>query len=129
MNNQQLNVLIIEDNQFESELLSLIIGRMKHEPFVVSDYDSAKQAVRAVRFDVITVDIELGGPMNGIEIVLQLAQEFESSQFNPKVIVLTSQALTEAEKTDLLAKGIHKILNKPLRAEYLEEILPAQYHG
>lgn len=122
MNPRPLNVLIIEDNKFEAEILSGIIGKLGHFSFDVADYESARSAIIAMQFQVVTIDIQLQGPMTGVDIVFRLLREFDRSQFNPQLVVITSQRLSAVEKQELLDKGISRVIQKPIDHADLEAV-------
>lgn len=122
MKPQPLNVLILEDNRLEAGVLADIIGKLGHFAFEVTDFESARSAVGAMQFQVVTIDIQLQGPMSGIEVVFALLEEFDRTQFNPQLVVITSQDLTEAEKIELLDKGISRVIQKPFEHAELEAI-------
>jgi len=115
-----LKVLIVDNNQDVSELLSIFLKRKGFDNVVINDPRIALDHIKEEKYDVILLDISMP-EISGIDIIKTL--EREKILKDQKIIILSAVAFTTKQINDLLKKeGIHSCMRKPIR---LNELLTA----
>ena len=122
MNAQALHIAIVEDEDLFRDLLRLALGR--HEGFrLVGSFSNAPEALERIPTlepDLVMLDIDLGGSMNGVELGVALQQQLP----NLGVVLLSNhQDLefvaglgTEVRRWSYLLKKTVRDLNVLVRA-------------
>ena len=115
-----MKVLIVDDNQNISELLSIFLKRKGFDNVVINDPRIALGHIKEEKYDVMLLDISMPG-ISGIDIIETL--EKEKILKDQKIIILSAVAFTTKQINDLLKKeGIHSCMKKPIQ---LNELLTA----
>jgi DNA-binding response OmpR family regulator len=115
-----MKVLIIDDNQEVSELLSIFLKRKGFDNVIINDPRVALGHIKEEKYDVVVLDISMP-EISGIDIIKTL--EKEQILKDQKIIILSAVVFTSQQVNDLLTKeGIHSCLKKPIR---LDELLTA----
>jgi CheY-like chemotaxis protein len=108
-------VVIVEDEVIVLYLLQSVLNTLKHEVLdVVADGESALKAVVKYRPDLIIMDINLRGALNGIETM----QEIRLISQAP--VIYTSSHAHAATIEKALSIKHSRFLNKPVTSEQLE---------
>ncbi len=115
-----MKVLIVDDNQDVSELLSIFLKKKGFSNVIINDPKIAIGHIKQEQYDVMVLDISMP-EVSGIDIIKTL--EKEKILKDQKIIILSAVAFTTQQINDLLKKeGIHCCLKKPIR---LNELLTA----
>ncbi|WP_293675905.1 ATP-binding protein [uncultured Phenylobacterium sp.] len=115
-------VLLAEDHPTNQRVVQLVLGSVGVEPVVVENGALALEALRAERFDVVLMDMQMP-VLDGLSATAQLrAREREEGLARTPVIMLTANALDEHVKAGRDA-GADAHLSKPIRAEALIEAI------
>lgn len=104
----QMHVLVIDDDQGFSHLLSAHLTRQGHEVTVADDGLQGQRIARLVQPDVITIDYRMPAA-NGL-IVTERLQSSTDTQ-NIPIVMLTGSPL-EGLTDRLLEAGVSEILSK-----------------
>jgi two-component system cell cycle response regulator DivK len=108
-------ILIIEDNQANMKLVSLLLHNAGHTVLGASDAETGLTMARADQPDLILMDIQLPG-MDGLAATALLKQDPATATI--PIIALTAMAMKEdREKTK--AAGCDAYIAKPLRYQEL----------
>jgi len=102
-------VLIVEDNEANSDLIAIYLETQ----FITEQVGSGNLAVKmAVResYDLILMDINLGPGINGIEAAKEIRK---IKHYEDIPIISVTGYSTEAEKQDILKQGFNDFLPKP----------------
>jgi CheY-like chemotaxis protein len=115
-----LNVLLTEDND-ESFALSELMLR-KENVARARDGHEAVEMVKKQRFDIVVMDIHMGG-MNGYT-AIQAIRDWETQTANARtpIVILSSDDL-ETQRQSAARSGCSGFLRKPLRANDLSDVL------
>jgi CheY-like chemotaxis protein len=115
-----LNVLLTEDND-ESYALSELMLR-KENVARARDGQEAVEMVKKQRFDIVVMDIHMGG-MNGYT-AIQAIRDWETQTANARtpIVILSSDDL-ETQRQSAARSGCSGFLRKPLRANDLSDVL------
>lgn len=108
-NNKSFNVLLVEDNEFNAEI---IIRQLSSSGFLVEHVGSGLKAIDKLKdkhFDIVLLDIEMPD-MDGFETMCKIKNE---GLDNIPVLALSAHDLA-TEKEKALKSGMVDYLNKPI---------------
>ncbi|GEM_PF-635316 len=116
-----MNILIVEDSQFCTQLLESILSEEGHETVcAVNGLNALKYLVGdPVKYDLIISDVFMP-EMNGLELFRTLAQNQELQELP---IVLTSNAADRNTVIEAASMGCKYFLVKPLNAQKVHSII------
>jgi signal transduction histidine kinase/ActR/RegA family two-component response regulator len=115
-------ILLAEDHPTNQKVVQLILDSVGIEPTIVENGRLALDALRAARFDVVLMDMQMP-EMDGLTATSELrAWERDQGQPRTPVIMLTANALDEHVKASLDA-GADEHLSKPIRPDALIEAI------
>jgi DNA-binding response OmpR family regulator len=115
-----MKVLIVDDNQDITGLLSKFLKAKGFENVVTNNPKEGLERIKGEKYDVVLLDIAMPD-FSGIDIIQTLEQEKILKDQN--IIVFSATALTTSQINELLKKeGIHGCLKKPIQ---LSELLTA----
>ena len=112
-------VLVIDDDPLVLELIQIILESEGHEVTLLRTADDAVERVRAVRPDVVFLDIVMQ-TRHGMEVLAELREAL------PEIpVVLLSGAVTQVEDMPAIARGLgaHAFLEKPFDAQKLVDLV------
>src|SRR5215470_5063657 len=108
-------ILIVDDEEDIRDLISGILRDEGYETRVANDGDSALQAVRARRPQLIILDIWLqGSRLDGIQILEALKRE----QPDVPVVMISGHGTIETAVSSI-KKGAYDFIEKPFKADRL----------
>jgi len=117
--NQQtrpLEVLIIDDNEQITKMISSFLDMSNHECTVVNDGKEGLELVKTNQYDSIVLDLAMP-EFDGYEILNTLAKE-DPSQLR-KVIILTASTVSLESVKKFKELGIASCLQKPVDIDQL----------
>jgi CheY-like chemotaxis protein len=112
-------VLIVEDDPASMDLALRIVRLEKHEPITTADGETALAVARAVRPDLILLDLHIPR-LDGWGFVKKLREE-EWAKSVP--VVAVSASATPPERERALRTGCDDFLPKPYYPEQMRDIL------
>jgi len=112
-----VKVLIVDDNQDITGLLSKFLKSKDIENVITNDPKDGLDKIREENYDVILLDISMPD-FSGIDVIQTL--EKEKILKNQKIVIFSANTFTDKEVNDLLKKeGIHECLKKPIQLSKL----------
>ncbi|SJZ80362.1 Signal transduction histidine kinase [Trichlorobacter thiogenes] len=114
-----LKILIVEDDEINARLITLMLKRMGHQITVAENGKQAVESTREEAFDCILMDMHMP-VMNGSEAVQAIRRQEEQTARHTPVIALTANAL-RGDRERYLSEGFDSYLTKPLDVELLVE--------
>ena len=114
-------ILIVEDNQANVKLVSILLERVGHTVLCAVDAETGMTLARAEHPDLILMDIQLPG-MDGLAATALLRQDPATATI--PVIALTALAMKD-DKEKTLAAGCDAYIAKPLRYQELYAAIDA----
>ena len=111
----KLHLLVVEDNPANAELVVMYLKMHYHIDVAFNGKLAVKYAWQN-KYDLILMDINLGGAMDGIQATREI-RSLENYEDVP-VIAVTGYS-TDAEKQQILDKGLTDFLSKPFSKEEL----------
>ncbi len=118
-NNQdesRLNVLIIDDNEQITKMISSFLDMSNHDCTVVNDGKEGLEQIKTKRFDSIVLDLAMP-EFDGYEILSTLQRE-DPSQL-PKIIILTASTVPIETVRKFKELGVSSCLQKPVDIDQL----------
>jgi DNA-binding response OmpR family regulator len=112
-----MQVLIVDDNQDITDLLSKFLKAKGFDNFVTNDPRDGLERIREEKYDVVLLDISMP-ELSGIDIIETL--EREKILKDQKIVIFSATAFTTIQIKDLLKKeGIQDCLKKPIQLSNL----------
>jgi CheY-like chemotaxis protein len=106
-----LRVMVVEDNDVNRELLSVMLAQLGHSVFAVADGDAAIQACAEQVFDAVLMDLNMPR-VGGIEATRRI---LAGTTFgHPQVVIIALTAsVSEADREQCASVGMRGFLTKP----------------
>lgn len=118
----QYDILLVEDNNVNQLVLSLLLKEKGHKVDIVNNGLEAVEAYDRTHYDVILMDIQMP-IMDGVEATKQIrAREKESEKKPTPIVALTAYALT-GDKEKFLSLGMDEYITKPIQIVDLFQII------
>ena len=113
-----MRILIVDDSHEIVELMVKVLTTVGHE--VVSSYSGREglEMIQGDRFDLIFLDIAMPD-FSGLDVIDALVQSGKITQ--SPVVLFTASSITDTEVAELVRRGVHSCLRKPVRMETLFE--------
>ncbi len=107
-----MKVLIVDDNQDITDLLSKFLDAKGFENVVTNDPQDGLRQIKEGHYDMVLLDISMP-EISGIDIIQNLEQD--NLLKNQKIVIFSATAFTTKEIDQLITKqGIHSCLKKPI---------------
>ena len=123
-----LSVMVVEDNDVNRELLTIMLGQLGHTVVGVADGEAAIDAAAGDayergghRFDVVLMDLNLPR-IGGIEATRRILQSHAGRDDPPLIIALTA-SVSDADRALCAAAGMSGFLTKPATVFSLDTAL------
>ena len=115
-----MKVLIVDDNQDITGLLSKFLKAKGFDNVVTNDPRDGLERIKEEKYDVVLLDISMP-EFSGIDIIQTL--ERDKILKDQKIVIFSATAFTTTQINDLLKKdGVQGCLKKPIQ---LNELLTA----
>ena len=119
---RRLRVLIAEDNALNRRLTSAMLQRLGHTFVFAHDGREAVERVRAERFDLVLMDVQMP-EMDGLTATRTIrAEEAAAQRDRLPIIAVTAEAMIH-DREKCLAAGMDDYLVKPLDPDLFRESL------
>ena len=115
-NESRLNVLIIDDNEQITKMISSFLDMSNHECTVVNDGREAVELIKTHQYDSIVLDLAMP-ECDGYEILDTLQKE-DPSELS-KIIILTASNVPIETVRKFKELGISSCLQKPVDIDQL----------
>jgi diguanylate cyclase (GGDEF)-like protein len=107
---EQLRILLVEDNEYNRSVASLVLRASGYDVIEACDGQTALSLARSVHPDLVLIDIQIGG-MGGLEATRQLVQMDETR--NIPVVALTAKDMP-SDLEELVEAGCRGYIMKPI---------------
>ena len=126
-NGARWRILVAEDNQFNADLVQLLLKRHGHAVRIVETGQDALEVLERESFDLLLLDIHMP-VVDGFQAIERIrARERENGGHLP-VIALTARSRKE-DRDRCLAAGMDDFLAKPIRAGTLADLIARVMSG
>ncbi len=111
-----MKILLIDDNDSITEMLSKYLRIKGHECIVSNDGRNGLTLIEQEKFHAVLLDLAMPD-FTGIEVIEHLHKSGKMK--NNKIILFTASSITDEQIQDLIKKGAHSCIKKPVRLEVL----------
>jgi two-component system OmpR family response regulator len=115
-----MQVLIIDDNNEITDMLSFYLEDNGYECKVVNDGKEGLEAIKSQEFDLTLLDLAMP-EFSGMDIIKSLKQD--NLLEKNKVVVLTASTLNQDDIDSLIRDGVRTVLKKPISLDELSSIM------
>ena len=119
LNNQEesrLNVLIIDDNEQITKMISTFLDMSNHDCTIVNDGKEGLELIKTKQYDSIVLDLAMP-EFDGFKILSTLQDE-DPSQIS-KIIILTASSISLETVKKFKELGVSSCLQKPVDIDQL----------
>jgi CheY-like chemotaxis protein len=113
-----MKILIVDDSPDITDLLVKVLTTLGHD---VTASDNGKEGLEVImkeKFDVVFLDIAMPD-FSGLDVIDRLVQAGRIKE--SPIVLFTASSITDIEVNELIKKGVHSCLRKPVRIEALFE--------
>jgi len=114
------NILIIDDNQSISNLLSRFLNLKKIEHTISNSGQNGLNLIRQNKFDAILLDLNMPD-FSGYDIIDSLEKEGRLKDEN--IFIFTASSIEKIVEENMLKRGIISCIKKPIRVDELLKLL------
>jgi len=111
-----LNILIIDDNESITKMLTTFLELKNHKCTVANDGKQGLALIQENKHDVVLLDLAMP-EFNGYAIIKAL--ESKDMLKNNKIIVFTASTITQDELNQLISRGVISYILKPIDIDLL----------
>jgi len=113
-----MNILIIDDNVNITKLFKQYLELKNHKCHIENNGKNVLSLLNKHSFDKIILDLAMPD-FSGIDVL----DNIKSKNLLEKIIVITASNITLKDEGNLLDRGIHSILRKPVSIEVIHQNL------
>ncbi|MFM7796927.1 MAG: response regulator [Candidatus Nitrosotenuis sp.] len=111
-----MQILVVYDSKDIAGLLSQVLSTVGHQVTTVNNGKDSIELLMAQKYDIVFLDIAMPD-FSGLDVISTL---IEKQRIHSSPIVLfTATPITDAQVDELIQKGVHSIIRKPVRLEAL----------
>ena len=115
-----LSILVVDDNEINRQLMSILLTRQGHRIEVASNGLEALDAIKSQKFDIVFMDLQMP-VMDGIEASRRI-REWENEGVHTFIVALTADYFPE-DGQKLFEAGMDNYLSKPFQVEHIQKLL------
>ncbi len=123
---RSLSILVVEDNQVNQLLATVLLGKAGHRVDIAANGLEALDAVRRRAYDIILMDVQMP-EMDGIEATRRIRAMAGPASRVP-IIAMTANAM-KGDRERLLAAGMTDYVSKPIDKAQLFQAIAACIGG
>jgi len=116
MDLEHLNILIIDDNEQITKMLTTFLELKDHKCVVASDGKQGLTLIQENKHDVVLLDLAMP-EFDGYAVIKAL--ESKDMLKNNKIIVFTASTITQEELDELVSRGVTSYILKPIDIDLL----------
>ncbi len=116
VNSTHLNILIIDDNEQITKMLTTFLELKNHNCIVANDGEQGLRLIQENKHDVVLLDLAMP-EFDGYAVINAL--ESKDQLKNNKIIVFTASTITQEELDELVKRGVTSYILKPIDIDLL----------
>ena len=117
-----MKILGIDDNADITELLNTVLNRAGNEFSYVNNGKEGLKMIQENNYDLVLLDLSMP-EFTGLDVIDSLNNtDLMNKQ---KIVLFTASSMTDSEIEDLMKKGVHSCIRKPVDINDLLEKLKA----
>jgi signal transduction histidine kinase/CheY-like chemotaxis protein len=107
-----LRILVAEDNPVNQELVGSLLRKRGHAPTIARNGLEAVEAIRAGRFDLVLMDVQMP-EMDGVQATAAIRAHERPMKRHTPIIAMTASAMS-GDRERCLAAGMDGYVSKPI---------------
>lgn len=111
-----MKILIIDDNQDTSTMLSKFLELKGHDCIAANDGRNGLALINSRNFDILLLDLAMPN-FTGMDVLDELCKTKKVDEL--KIIVFTASSLNKMDENALMEKHVYSVLRKPLELKFL----------
>jgi len=111
-----MKLLVIDDSPDITDLFVKVLSTIGHEVVATDNGKEGLDIMNKQKFDALFLDIAMPD-FSGLDVIDSLLKNGKIND-NP-IVLFTASSITDAEVNDLIRKGVHSCIRKPVRIETL----------
>ena len=111
-----MKVLLIEDNETLSKMMSKYFRIKKVDCTVLNDGTEGLEQILSQKHDVVLLDLAMPD-FSGYDIIDSLEKKGKLKEI--KIIILTASSISDQDLENLVKRGVRAYLRKPVDLEHL----------
>jgi two-component system, OmpR family, response regulator len=115
-----MKILGIDDNTDINEMLDTVLNGSGHDFIYVKNGTEGLKLIHEKKFDVVLLDLAMP-EFSGFDVINSLLKDGLLTK--QKVILFTASSVLDSEIEELIKKGIHSCIRKPVDVDFLLEKL------
>lgn len=112
----QLNILIIDDNEQITKMLTTFLELKNHNCTITNDGRRGLSLIEEKKFDVVLLDLAMP-EFDGYAVINAL--ESKNLLKSSKIIVFTASTISQQELDKLVSRGVNSYILKPIDIDIL----------
>jgi len=113
-----MKVLGIDDNPDILKLVNTVLTSEDHEFTACDNGEDGLKKIKEEKFDLVLLDLSMPG-LSGLDVVNRLVEEGIIK--NQKIVLFTASTVSDDDIDELIKKGVHSYLAKPVDIDTLLE--------
>lgn len=113
-----MKLLVIDDSQDITDLFVKVLSTIGHEVIATDNGKDGLDIMNKQKFDAVFLDIAMPD-FSGLDVIDNLLQN--GKIYDSAIVLFTASSITDDEVNDLIKKGVHSCIRKPVRIETLLE--------
>ena len=111
-----MKILVVDDSKDIAGLLSQVLSTVGHQVTTVNNGKDSIELLMAQKYDIVFLDIAMPD-FSGLDVISTLIEK-QRLRSSP-IVLFTATPITDAQVDDLIQKGVHSIIRKPVRLDAL----------
>ncbi len=111
-----MKIFGIDDNVDITKLLDTVLNSMGHEYTFVNNGRDGVKSIRENRYDMVLLDLSMPD-FSGLDVIADLQSDGQITK--QKIVLFTASSVSDREIQDMLSKGVHSCIRKPVDIDIL----------
>jgi len=115
-----MKILLIDDNETITEMMAKYLTAKGHQCSVANDGRTGLALILEKKYDTVLLDLAMPD-FTGVDVINSLHQSGKIKE--NKIILFTASSITDGEIDNLIKKGAHSCLKKPVKLAVLLQVI------
>ena len=111
-----MKIFGIDDNADITKLLDTVLNSMGHEYTFVNNGRDGVKSIRTNSYDMVLLDLSMPD-FSGLDVIADLQSDGQITK--QKIVLFTASSVSDREIQDMLSKGVHSCIRKPVDIDIL----------
>ncbi len=111
-----MKIFGIDDNTDITKLLDTVLNSMGHEYTFVNNGRDGVKSIRANPYDMVLLDLSMPD-FSGLDVIADLQTDGQITK--QKIVLFTASSVSDRDIEELLTKGVHSCIRKPVDIDIL----------